>query len=360
MRLVSPASLAAAAMLLCVGVASADPASPVEKDWTLFDLSEFAAGALADVNEVEPNDTCPGNAYAWGDVFHAAISPAADVDWVTFSANAGDVLTLGTDADGATPAGDTHITLFKDDCTTQLALDDDGGPGLYSLIAGHVATYTGQYNLKIRHYSASGTGGYKFVGTKVDAYNGYCPLDNYKGLKFDANVSIPDNTPAGIDVGPIVFPPDGTTILDVVVDLGITHTWVGDLIVTLTHVSPACGVQSVDLINRPRVPEFSTVGCSGNLVGPDKYFFGTGALEALGEERCTVTLPPACYAVAPENANGLMVFRGCPKDGEWWLHVSDNAGGDLGTIVNFSVHLLNEGPVAVEQASWGSVKAGYR
>jgi len=358
MRLSHLAVLVAAVTLAGVAAASADPATPAEKDWSLLDLPEFGTAILADVNEVEPNNACPGNPYTWGDVFHAAISPAADLDWISFSANAGDVMTIGTDADGATPAGDTHITLYRDDCTTQLAVDDDSGPGFYSLISGFPAPYTGQYTLKIRHFSATGTGGYKLVATKVDAYAGVCPLDNYKGQKFDVNVAIPDNNPAGITVGPIVFPPDGTTILDVVVDLGITHTWVGDLIVQLTHNGP-CGVQTVDLINRPGVPG-STFGCSGNLVGPDKYYFGTGALEALGEQRCTATLPPACYAAAPESPDGLLPFRGCPKDGEWWLFVSDNGGGDLGQLVNFSVHVLNDTPVSNEAVSWGSAKALYR
>ena len=55
-----------------------------------------------------------------------------------------------------------------------------------------------------------------------------------------------------------------------------------------------------------------------------------------------------------------MEFRGQPKAGEWWLHVSDNAGGDTGTLLDFSVHLLNQVPVSVDDSAWGSVKALYR
>jgi subtilisin-like proprotein convertase family protein len=359
MRLSHFAVLVAAALLLGVAAAYASPSAELEKNWTLSDLPEFNV-TLADVNETEPiNNTCPGEAYALGDVYHAQLT-AGDQDWVAFSAIAGYALTLGTDADG-TPTADTVIELYQSDCTTLLTSDDDGGPGTFSLISAYAAPYTGTYYLKIRGYGATTAGYYKFVGTAAAPAETVCPLDNYKGYKFDVNAPIPDNSAAGMTVGPIVFPPDGSTIVDVVVDLGITHTWVGDLIVRLTHIGP-CGTQSVDLLQRPGVPA-STVGCSGNLIATDtnKYTFGTNPnLLTLGESACPADIPVQCYQVAPENPNGLTVFRDCPKDGEWWLFVSDNASLDTGTLLNFSVHVLNQGPVAVEPTNWGQLKSAYR
>jgi len=364
MRLSNLAVLLAGALLLVAGNASADKVSELQqqavKPWSLTNLPEFQ-GILADVNETEPlNNTCPGEPYALGNTYHANISPAGDQDWVSFSANAGDLLTLGTDADGATPVGDTIIYLYSSDCTTVLTSDDDSGPGLYSLISAFPAPYTGTYYLMMRAYSSTATGGYKFVGTVQAAPNNTCPLDNYKGQKYVAQVSVPDNTPAGINIGPITFPPDGSVIQDVVADLEMTHTWCGDVIVRLTHIGPG-GTQSVDLLNRPGYPA-STFGCSGDLVATDtnKYYFGSGNLATLGETSCPAQIPPQCYLPAPESPAGMSIFRGYPKDGEWWLFVSDNAAGDTGVVQNFSVHILNAGVVAVEPTSRGQLKASDR
>jgi subtilisin-like proprotein convertase family protein len=363
MRLKNQLTLAAAATLLAAATAFADKpdelAAQQAKPWSISDLPELSA-TLADVNETEPlNDTCPGEPYTLMDVYHASLTPG-DQDWVSFSCTVGDLMTLATDADG-TPTADTYLELYANDCSTLLAWDDDGGPGLFSLISNFPAPYTGSYYLKIRGFSGTTQGLYKFVGNCAPQVSTTCPLDNYKGLKYDTNLAIPDNDPAGITVGPLRFFPDGTTILDLIVDVGISHTWVGDLIVTLTHVSPGGATKAVDLIQRPGVPQ-TTFGCSGDLVGSqtDKYYFGTGNLEVLGETSCPATIPTQCYQVAPENAGGLLQFRGQPKDGEWYLTVSDNVAADTGTLWDFSVHALNHAPVAVESATWGSVKAGYR
>lgn len=363
MRLWKGAFVVASLGLALSGVAHADKADELSslaaKPWSLSDLPEFSR-VLADVNETEGiNDVCPGEPYTPGDVYHAAVT-AGNHDWVNFSANAGDIITVGTDADG-TPTVDTVINLYSSDCTTSLATDDDGGPGTFSLISGFVAPYTGTYSVRVRGFGATSAGLYRLVGSVVAPPDTECPITEYKGGEFIANVAIPDNSPAGITVGPISFGDDGSFIDDVVVDLAITHTWVGDLIVTLTHVAPGGATTSVDLLNRPGVPA-STFGCGGNLVdnGTDKYYFGTGNLVILGEGSCPATIPAQCYAVAPENPAGLLPFRGLSKEGDWYLFVSDNGASDTGTLVSYSVHLLNDGSVGVEPASWGSVKSQYR
>jgi hypothetical protein len=151
-------------MLLIVGVlafafvlpAFADVTSgSEEKDWA------YPLMPLVDVNEVEPNDVCPGQVINCGDVLHGAISPAADNDYFNFYVPlAGTIITFGTDADGATPVGDTYIYLYNADCTTLLASDDDSGPGLYSLIT-YTATAPGTYVGRVKAYSSTTTGTYK-------------------------------------------------------------------------------------------------------------------------------------------------------------------------------------------------------
>jgi hypothetical protein len=116
----------------------------------------------ADVAEVEPNDDfTTANPAACGDAIRpAAIDVPDDIDWIAFSANAGDVITLGTDADGASPIDDTIIGLF-DAAGTQLAVDDDSGPGYYSLISNFVAPATGVYYFGIIAYDAAAVGTYQ-------------------------------------------------------------------------------------------------------------------------------------------------------------------------------------------------------
>ena len=114
------------------------------------------------VAESEPNDDfSTANAAACGDVFRpAAIDVPDDIDWVSFSANAGDLVTLGTDADGASPIDDTIIGLF-DSGGNQLAIDDDSGPGYYSLISNYAIPTTGVYYFGIIAYDAASVGTYQ-------------------------------------------------------------------------------------------------------------------------------------------------------------------------------------------------------
>lgn len=113
---------------------------------------------MASLTEVEPNNTAAtANAIAGGDVYAAAISPAADQDWFVFN-TAGGSATFETGAGPATAAGDTKIYVYSSDGTTQVAYDDDSGAGYYSLVTYNFAA--GTYYVKVIHYSATGTGNY--------------------------------------------------------------------------------------------------------------------------------------------------------------------------------------------------------
>jgi subtilisin-like proprotein convertase family protein len=363
------ALLALTIVALAVGSAFATKQDEINsltlKPWSITDLPQLSA--MADVNEAEPNDACPGNAYTAGDNFHGEINPAGDLDFITFTATAGDEITIGTDADGALPTVDTVIELYADDCSTLLTSDDDGGPGLYSLISGFAAPYTGSYNLKIRGFSATtSTGNYLALGNVATPQGpGFCPLGTYKAIKRNVNLDIPDNDPAGLDCPDITFwdLADGSVITDVVVDLNIEHTWVGDLVITLCHTSDSGAVTCVNLVDRPGVPE-SSFGCSGDLVSDpeNKYYFSSRQdLALLGETDCPTVIDPACYHTAIESVPGLEVFNGLPfGDGSWSLEIVDNGAGDTGFVYNWSVHLLADAPVSVEASSWGSIKANYR
>lgn len=368
MRFLKGCASVAAMLLLVSSFAAANPGTAPEKAWSLTDLPQLAAQAGTQ-NESEPgNDTCPGDAYILGDTYIAEINVGGDEDWISFQCNAGDFITVGTDSGGAVEVGDTIVELYADDCVTFLTSDDDGGPGLYSLISNYAAPYTGTYHARVIGWSSSDTGGYVLIGDCVPPpMPGFCPIGQYKGVKINVDVDIPDNDPVGFETPPISFTPQvGCVVTGIVIDLDIEHTWMGDLIITLKKYDDQGGlIGSVDLLNRAGVPEVSTVGCSGDLIADpeNKYYFGADpSLPAMGEnEFCLDEIPAGCYAVAPENAGAMATFFGAPLDeGYWTLCVSDNAFLDTGYVHNWSVHLLCEAPVSVEQKAWGSIKAGYK
>jgi hypothetical protein len=150
---------------LCVpaSLRAADDVKPPEaKDEKLSPPPQLNYGILSDVPEVEPNDApAQANLLGCGNTFRPAeiaVQATRDTDWIAFTANAGDVITFGTDADGLTPVGDTRIGILRDDGVTLLDDDDDGGPGRYSLLS-VCAPYTGTYYGRIAAFSSQ-TGTY--------------------------------------------------------------------------------------------------------------------------------------------------------------------------------------------------------
>jgi hypothetical protein len=101
------------------------------------------------------------------------------------------------------------------------------------------------------------------------------------------NLQIPENTPAGI-TSQLAVPGSGMAT-NLRVRLGISHTWVGDLIVRLTHA--ASGV-TITLMDQPGVPP-GTFGCSG------KHVFVVADDSAVG------TLESACVSgIRPISSKG--------------------------------------------------------
>jgi len=94
---------------------------------------------------------------ACGDLFNGAIDVAGDADWYEFTIASAEDVTLATNAGASPVLGDTTLRLH-DSTGTEIAFDDDGGPGLYSLIT-MTALPAGTYYADVRAFS-SATGGY--------------------------------------------------------------------------------------------------------------------------------------------------------------------------------------------------------
>jgi subtilisin-like proprotein convertase family protein len=125
-------------------------------------------------NEFEPNGTAatanPMPAFDPMSIMRGAISPAADIDFFSFSAPAGSRVWIHTDSGGTQNPGansrDTLIDLIAPDGTTVIETDDDDGicnggdgtieSGLCSVIAGRTLVAGGTYFVRVRAFSATG------------------------------------------------------------------------------------------------------------------------------------------------------------------------------------------------------------
>ncbi len=141
---------------LTTSPAMADPANVEPKEW-----HNNYSWVRAEYPEQEPNDTCPGQSTACGDVVNPAYLNPGEQDWYSFHVDAGIPITVGTDAVNPGDNTDTYIELYFECGGTILAQDDDSGPGFYSLITNFNAPSTGTYNVKVRGYSQTSQGPYK-------------------------------------------------------------------------------------------------------------------------------------------------------------------------------------------------------
>ncbi len=208
-----------------------------------------------------------------------------------------------------------------------------------------------------------------------------CDITGYKGeqRQFVPPLAIPDASPAGITTPLILIPADGDVIDDVIITMNASHTWVGDLIVTVNYDEDCAGPGgpiSAVLLCRPDAsgdpsqtpPPCGTsaaaLGCSSNLDCNNTYSFGDAAVASLGVgafcgPTSATVLPGGCYKPGA-GGTPLAIFRGLAKGGCWTLTVSDNAALDTGVLCSWAVFLRNQHPVPAQSSSWGQVKNLYR
>ncbi len=129
----------------------------------------------------------------------------------------------------------------------------------------------------------------------------------------DVPKAIPDNNPAGV-TSTFTFPDNGT-VTDLDVKIGdLTHTWVGDLKITLTH-----DATTVVLMDRPGS---GTFGASGDnfvdLILDDEAGSPIEGIPAAN--------PPGGYTGSFTPDQPLSAFDGQSLSGTWTLTVSDLVG----------------------------------
>ena len=141
------------------------------------------------------------------------------------------------------------------------------------------------------------------------------------------SVSIPDINPTG--VSSTITVTDSFAITDANVRLQVTHTWVGDLIVRLSHN----GGTPVTIVDRP--------GFTGTGFGCNQPNYNNVILDDQGSGGAIETICLANLTSPPNYTpnNPLSAFNGENSSGTWTLTISDNASGDTGTLVSWSIIL---------------------
>jgi subtilisin-like proprotein convertase family protein len=191
-------------------------------------------------------------------------------------------------------------------------------------------------NLRLSIASGQGSGSYDFtLSTGTTSGGGGPQTFTYSG----AVTAIPDNNPTGVSIPLTVsglagaisdlnFRFNGTSCNATAgsTTVGLDHTWVGDLIVTLT--SPG-GVSCV-VIDRPGVPATTTGNGGNNFCNTVMDDQATTALEG-----AAATSAPFTGSWTPNNP--LSVFNGINGNGTWTLNVTDRASQDTGNIRSFSL-----------------------
>jgi len=164
------------------------------------------------------------------------------------------------------------------------------------------------------------------------------PCEATTNFNFTTSVAIPDGLPAPGGAGTPatnVQTVSGLTgnITDLNVDLKVTHTWVGDLQVDITHLGTT--VRVVDLMGQATI---SGGGCGSNDLDIILDDEGTGGpIDA----QCNATAPAAVSPPSFTPDNPLSAFDGVNPNGDWTITIVDTFQADVGTLTGWSLHFQN-------------------
>ncbi|MDX1744534.1 MAG: proprotein convertase P-domain-containing protein [Halobacteriales archaeon] len=167
-----------------------------------------------------------------------------------------------------------------------------------------------------------------------------CSADGGSGC----NQAIPDDDLTGIESSLTVSSSSCTFGREIDVGVDLHHTWVGDLVVTLTHDSTGT---SVDLLDR-----FQGGGCNGNDVDA---LFSDGA----AAPTCSNTVVPTIHGTV-EPVETLFPFRSEGESGTWTLTVVDAAANETGELLDWdlTVHCIPPGITVVPTSGLTTTESG--
>lgn len=135
---------------------------------------------------------------------------------------------------------------------------------------------------------------------------------------------------------------DNLLINDITIGLNsITHSFVGDLIATLTHIDTNTTVSLFNLIGRTGGGTSDNSNLNGTYSFNDAF---TGDLWApAGSVDSGSNIPVGNYFPTGAGSSAkvpmLTTISGLPSTGTWRLNISDNLSGDTGTLGSWSLNL---------------------
>jgi subtilisin-like proprotein convertase family protein len=177
------------------------------------------------------------------------------------------------------------------------------------------------------------------------------------------NAAVPDNAYTGGLGGMLsstvnVSGVTGTSVVNIEVDLSMTHTWIGDLIIKLE--SPDGDI--LTLVSRPGAAETTddgiggTAGSSANLDGAVLTFSDlsvndaeamSAGLTLSSEFVCTTNSLCDFYPNPGASAYPTQTFAslfGGNMNGDWTLYIGDHASADVGTLLSWSIRISTVSP----------------
>ena len=132
--------------------------------------------------------------------------------------------------------------------------------------------------------------------------------------------------------------------------MNISHTWIGDVSVTLTFFPDAGGqIGPIDVFNRPRRLSNAGFGASSDLTNTSNYIFGDGGADLWAALASVPAVVPHGFyspstndgsATSPPNGafTSFAPFTGISPAGLWRISITDSAAADTGTLNTWSIN----------------------
>jgi len=140
---------------------------------------------------------------------------------------------------------------------------------------------------------------------------------------------------------------------------GLTHSWAGDIIATLTKTAGP----SADIMRRIGATTSSGLGDSSDFGGTYRFIdTGVDPVPPLVALPATGVLPSGDYwattlGTVTTSGNKVTldaVFGGTLAAGTWTLSISDNAGGDTGSLTSATLNVVTGG-ITPEPTTMGAL-----
>ena len=141
-------------------------------------------------------------------------------------------------------------------------------------------------------------------------------------------INIPDNSEGGVNH--VITIDDSRRILDLNIQVDVMHTWVGDIVVSVTHGGSG---KSIRLIDRPGFPK-NELGCGGD------------GISTILDDEISLSTENQCYSGGNAIA-GIYLPLDPLKNiddeilgGDWIINVSDRDSGDTGKLKSWCIEAL--------------------